>query len=319
MNSFTSAFSTKIQDYLTFRRALGFSNDHEKHLKRFDLFCTEQFPNETILTREIVCGWFNDEIAQGRHCYENKASAIRLFAQYLGEGAYILPTEYVPKPPQFTPHILTTNELTRLFYEIDMSNNKNDPFLTDTMRVLFRLLYCCGLRPGEGRRIKISDIDFVSGEIFIQKSKRNKDRIVVASTEMNRLLKEYHLRRIAITTDHDTFFIHTSGVPLKEYEINAYMRNCWRAANPNVDRKALPQVRPYDLRHLFASTVLQNWIDDGRDLYAMLPYLRAYMGHERFEDTAYYIHLLPDRLLASPGVDWDHIDSVGLKEDIWQH
>ena len=41
----------------------------------------------------------------------------------------------------------------------------------------------------------------------------------------------------------------------------------------------------------------------------MLPYLRAYMGHEKFEDTAYYIHILPDRLLKSPGVDWESIAS----------
>ena len=27
----------------------------------------------------------------------------------------------------------------------------------------------------------------------------------------------------------------------------------------------------------------------------MLPFLSAYMGHARFEDTAYYIHMIPDR------------------------
>ena len=39
----------------------------------------------------------------------------------------------------------------------------------------------------------------------------------------------------------------------------------------------------------------------------MLPYLRAYMGHEKFSDTAYYIHILPERLMVSPGVQWDTV------------
>ena len=32
----------------------------------------------------------------------------------------------------------------------------------------------------------------------------------------------------------------------------------------------------------------------GKDVDAMLPFLSAYMGHARFEDTAYYIHMVPD-------------------------
>ena len=52
---------------------------------------------------------------------------------------------------------------------------------------------------------------------------------------------------------------------------------------------------------------------------AMLPYLRAYMGHEKFSDTAYYIHILPERLMVSPGVQWDNIDCIGMGVDIWEH
>ena len=63
--------------------------------------------------------------------------------------------------------------------------------------------------------------------------------------------------------------------------------------------------------------MLHKWIDEGRNLYAMLPYLRAYMGHERLDDTAYYIHILPERLLSSPGVDWDRMDRIIPEVNIW--
>lgn len=38
---------------------------------------------------------------------------------------------------------------------------------------------------------------------------------------------------------------------------------------------------------------------------AMLPYLRAYMGHDRLDETAYYIHILPENLVKSSAIDWD--------------
>ena len=69
----------------------------------------------------------------------------------------------------------------------------------------------------------------------------------------------------------------------------------------------------------FDSAVLQQWLDENKNLYTMLPYLRSYMGHVRFEDTAYYIHVLPDRLVKSPGINWEAIDKTGLEEALWEH
>ena len=46
------------------------------------------------------------------------------------------------------------------------------------------------------------------------------------------------------------------------------------------------------------------------NLNAMLPYLSAYMGHSNFSDTAYYIHLMPENLLASAAVDWEKLDAL---------
>ncbi|MDR1540472.1 MAG: hypothetical protein LBU32_21225 [Clostridiales bacterium] len=66
----------------------------------------------------------------------------------------------------------------------------------------------------------------------------------------------------------------------------------------------------YFLRHRFASTVLNRWVDEKRDLYAMLPYLRAYMGRAELSSKEYYIHLLPENLTQSPGINWAALESV---------
>jgi integrase len=59
-----------------------------------------------------------------------------------------------------------------------------------------------------------------------------------------------------------------------------------------------------------ASACLNRWLDDGKDLLAMLPYLRAYMGHRSLSETAYYIHILPENLMKSRAVDWEAFNSM---------
>jgi integrase len=60
-----------------------------------------------------------------------------------------------------------------------------------------------------------------------------------------------------------------------------------------------PGSTPYTLRHNYATRTLARWVDEGRDLGVWLPYLSAYMGHATSTETAYYIHLLPQRIAAT--------------------
>jgi hypothetical protein len=53
-----------------------------------------------------------------------------------------------------------------------------------------------------------------------------------------------------------------------------------------------------------------RWTDEGRDAMTLLPYLSAYMGHSQFQYTLYYVHLLPERLRGSAGVDWSQFDAI---------
>ena len=59
--------------------------------------------------------------------------------------------------------------------------------------------------------------------------------------------------------------------------------------------------RLYDFRHTFATHRLYQWMREGKDVTALLPYLRAYMGHMEFSDTYYYIHLVPGLLESMSG------------------
>jgi hypothetical protein len=42
-----------------------------------------------------------------------------------------------------------------------------------------------------------------------------------------------------------------------------------------------------------------RWVEEGKDIEAWLPYLAAYMGHQKYSSTSWYVHLLPERLAAT--------------------
>lgn len=71
--------------------------------------------------------------------------------------------------------------------------------------------------------------------------------------------------------------------------------------------------RPYDLRHAFASRSIIRWIDSGKNVMQLLPYLSAYMGHSKLTSTLYYVHLLLENLRRSKGIDWDFLSHVYRK------
>ena len=43
--------------------------------------------------------------------------------------------------------------------------------------------------------------------------------------------------------------------------------------------------------------------------------LSTYMGHVTLEETLYYVHLLPERLKSSPGIDWDMLSGIYCIEE----
>lgn len=183
---------------------------------------------------------------------------------------------------------------------------------------MYRLIYTCGLRPNEGRELKRENINLQNGEILISNTKWKKERLVVMSNDMLTFSQEYDMRRKIFSRYSEYFFPSWRGGPLRNYQIGSYFRECWTRANPTVNKDDLPGVRVYDLRHRFASAVLNRWLDSGQPLGVKLSYLQAYMGHSSLSETAYYIHLLPENLVKSTGIDWAVFDEIVPEVSVWE-
>jgi len=312
---FQSCFAKRMNEVVQFRKSLGFDCKCQVPiLHRFDRYCISAHPEATAITRELVSGWVEFETSHNRTGLRAKLSTLRYFARYLnsvGEAAYVIPFKMLPKASRHAPYIFTDSELRQLFDAVDSwSGEGHDQRIRAFLPVLLRLIYTCGLRPGEAFGLQREDVNFATGEVRVRENKRHKERLVVMSDDMLKLMCEYKhdLDREFPRSLH--LFVKSNG-KLGSYQmVSLAFREIWLSLHPGVDKSNVPQARIYDLRHRFASAVLQRWLDTGEDIYKKIPFLRAYMGHAELVSTLYYVHLLPENLLKSKGVDWKALNSI---------
>lgn len=321
MDGFKSGLSQKMQEFLAYEKAAGYSEStYLSRLRSLDSFLYDSYPEETRLHQSMVLEWAVRRENESRQTFNNRCGFIRKFGRYLvsvGEQAYILPDKFCPSGSDFSPYLFSDGELFSLFHCIDCLTDP-DPFVPFVLSTAFRLVYTCGLRPNESRNLKRSCINLETGEVLITETKCRKERLVVMSDDMLELAGKYAFLRDAAYPDSDYFFPAPDGGAYPSSWYQKHLKNAFRMVHPDVSADELPQVRVYDLRHRFASAVLMRWIDSGSDLYVRLPYLQAYMGHRQLSSTAYYIHLLPENLVRCAGIDWKVLETVIPEVELWE-
>ena len=263
MKKLESGFAENINKYLDWREAIGYSRATDGALlARFDKYCTANLPNAAELTREVVCAWIDSENTS----IQNKITAIRNFAKYLnahGYTAYEYPGSgmTIEKIP-YLPYKYTKDEIASLFAAINkIKPTKTHPNIPIILPVMYRLIYSCGLRPSEGRELLCESINFETGAIHIVSKKGKKERTVVMSDDMRKRLADYNEKRKVFAGTNPYFFPSENGCLYKAKLLQKWLRGCWSAANPDVPVSKLPDIRVYDLRHVFATTLLLDGLN----------------------------------------------------------
>lgn len=298
---FNSNFRKSIYGLIEQKRALGYKYlSPVGILKRFDDFCEINYPNEKILTKEIVLHWATKLPNEKPATLQGRVTPVNELAKYMirtGKEAFILPKGNLPIIPKYVPHIYTDDELLRLFKYIDSCKYCSQvPFRHLVMPTFFRLLYCCGLRLSEARLLQIKDVDLEIGVITITNAKFDKHRQIPVSDNLKQRMCDYFNHVHLLSSENDWFFPGYKNKPMTmgNVEKNLYrflrlagISRSGRNARPNV--KGSPNVHSF--RHTFAVHCLRKWVLEEKDLQAYMPVLQAYLGHVEFKDTAYYLHL----------------------------
>jgi len=303
---FESLFAEDIKSFISFKCALGYSEtSYDKFMSGFDKFCAETYPLASELTQSIVENWSLPRKGEHVNGIKRRLHAIRQFGKYLdymGKPAYIIPSKLIGSYRPFTPYIYDDRELKAFFAAADrIKPTKQSPFKDYVVPVMFRLQYCCGLRPFELRNIRLADMDYDSGILKIVDSKNHRDRNVVLSNDLHKLCRRYEKEISLRQPERQYYFENPKGGTYSANWIQNQFWFCWE--NTGISFRDRRNPRVYDARHNYATRIMANWMDERLDVNTMLPYLSEYMGHSSLEDTAYYLHLLPDRISAGNFTD----------------
>jgi integrase len=106
-------------------------------------------------------------------------------------------------------------------------------------------------------------------------------------------LVDYSRNVHVLSQADDWFFPGFGGKPMTRGNVEKNLRKfLWQARISHGGRGKGPRV--HDFRHSHSVHCLRRWVLEGKNLYAYLPVLQAYLGHVSLADTAYYLHLTAD-------------------------
>jgi integrase/recombinase XerD len=297
--SVSGNFKPYIEGLIEQKRSIGYPYDSSaQKLKAFGVFCLENYPDETVLTKKIAMHWAEKRQEEHVNGLMRRITPIRQLAKYmnrLGIDAYIIPPGIPGKQTRYVPHIFTDQELQAFFTEIDRCavSPYSPPARHLVIPVFFRVLYCCGLRLSEARLLKVEDVDLETGKLTIRQSKGNKDRNVMLSEEVLDLCRIYHAKVSRIFPDRVGFFPNQCGKYYNRGIIGYWFHLFWNKTGiTNIASGNTPRV--HDFRHTFAVKRLNLWVQEGKDLNTYLPYLSMYLGHAHLTETDYYLHFVPE-------------------------
>ncbi len=293
----SSVVAGYIDGLLLEKRSLGFSYVFEEYLLNvFDNYCLEHGLEDPCFTREFLKGWlvaWNDESSS---YHSQRISFVRQLARYmnsLGIPAYI-PVETVKKAI-VVPYVLSREELCRFFKILDEETPKTPHRyawrLWNEYRVIFRLLYCCGLRNSEACNLKTEDVDLDEGVITIYHSKGDKDRLVYLPYDLCNVLASYK-EYLVSTLGYLPVWFFPSRFPEKHIHkatLDIRFGGIWEKVTYGKKYSRKPTV--HSLRHSFTVDRMNAWHAEGLSYEQMLPYLSKYLGHSSVNESMYYYHL----------------------------
>lgn len=294
--TYESLFADRIRDFIAQKNALGFGYlESSRILRDFDRFCLTHFPNEDSLTKEVCLAWAVKKDTEGNNTFRNRMMPVRELARYLnrnGETAYILPPNIARKAPPYAQYIYTEAEMLEIWNIFDhMEPRERYPVRHRVIPTMVKLLYCCGLRPAEARRLSVDDVDLERGRLNIMESKQHRSRIVMTADDVTEMLSSCNAFVSSVMPERVPFFPNSEGGFYGKRGLEKTFRQVLKKAGITGTGRRPPRL--YDFRHTYATHRLFQWMREGKDLNAMLPYLSAYMGHAQLSDTYYYIHLVP--------------------------
>lgn len=225
------------------------------------------------------------------------------------------------KPTEiFSPYIFSHSEIEALFKLVDSisPNTRNSHIFYP---VLFRLLYCTGLRISEALSLRMRDVDLKSNTIHVVNPKNHKDRVLPISESLAQYCRWYSEKIHKVYCDDDYFFMSNRGTG-KYYRNNIQVYFSTIVGKTGLPMHGYKGGSPHlhCLRHTFCIHSLERMLDEGIPSGVALQLLSAYMGHSSLSATARYLQLTaeahPALIKKMEEAYADIFPSIQLKDEV---
>lgn len=188
---------------------------------------------------------------------------------------------FTPKVPKALPEILTTEEINKVFFQ---SENTDNELLGLRDRCILEMLYSSGLRVSELCNLKVNNIQF-DLDLIRFFGKGNKERMIPLTYYARKWLERYLTQSRRILSERSTkgskfVFLSNNGLPLTRVAV-------WQSVKKYINKAAIPKkISPHTFRHSFAT----HLVDGGANLVEV----QALLGHADISTTEIYTHLSRD-------------------------
>ncbi len=196
-----------------------------------------------------------------------------------------------PKLPQHLPRVPSMEEVNGLLDSMEDANGaatKDEAAAwPERDRMIFELLYGCGIRNSELVGINMGDIQWKNDAILVR-GKGRKQRYVPLGDEAAMAMRAYLPLRESRLHAAGKSALAADGPLVTNLRMRGACRLTTRSVGRIVKRIALARglasdVHPHTLRHAFGTHMLE----EGADLRA----IQEMLGHERLSTTQRYTHL----------------------------
>jgi integrase/recombinase XerC len=249
---------------------------YKKDLSQFQDFYPITALNQLDeLNYQIIRSWIVQlmELKVSNRTVNRKLSTLRSFFKWAQKSGFLSVNPMLkivgPKTEKRLPHFIKQSELSPENIEYFF----NDSYSGIRNKLIVELFYQTGIRLSELIELKFSDISNNSIKVL---GKRNKERIIPISKQLNKLIQDYNSIK-------DQLEIKSKALLSLENGKKLYPRLVYRIINSylgvvtNSDKKS-----PHVLRHTFATHMLNNG--------AGLETLKDLLGHANLSATQVYTH-----------------------------
>lgn len=291
--------NTRLEEYLSLRRQLGFQLYHEHALlPQFAKFCQQH--GSAVVTTHLALQWATQPEGCQPAQWAARLRMVRRFAQYLSAAdprteippQGLLPDSYRRKAP-----CLFEDDQVRELFHAAQELESTQHLLGPTISTLIGLLAVTGMRVGEALALNRDDVDLKQGVLWVRKAKGNKSRLVPVQPSTRQALRQYGRLRDRICPRPHTshFFLTDRGTRLTDWTARRWFIRARGQIGlcGSKDRRA-PGL--HALRHQFAIQTLVRWYRTGQDVEAHLPELATYLGHANIGKTYWYLSATPQLL-----------------------